>query len=83
MGEEILSGAYARREEQAALEIAQLKALLTKADAQVGLGNLRGETPFFRYLTAACSHAFARAVDDVRATTMFEVLVRACFGFTD
>ncbi|CAM9095532.1 unnamed protein product, partial [Ectocarpus fasciculatus] len=35
VGEEILSGAYARREEQAALEIAQLKALLTKADAQV------------------------------------------------
>ncbi|CAN0132419.1 unnamed protein product, partial [Ectocarpus sp. 8 AP-2014] len=35
VGEEILSGAYARREEQAALEIAQLKALLTKADTQV------------------------------------------------
>ncbi|CAM9131465.1 unnamed protein product, partial [Ectocarpus sp. 13 AM-2016] len=38
VGEEILSGAYARREEQAALEIAQLKALLTKADAQVRKG---------------------------------------------
>ncbi|CAM9724441.1 unnamed protein product, partial [Ectocarpus sp. 4 AP-2014] len=35
VGEEILSGAYARREEQATIEIAQLKALLTKADAQV------------------------------------------------
>lgn len=40
---------------------------------------MRGET----VLTAVCSHAFARAVDDLRAFTMFEVLVRgARVGFT-
>eukprot|EP00903_Cladosiphon_okamuranus_P012984 g12116.t2 len=35
LGEDILSGAYARREEQATIEIAELKARLAKAEAQV------------------------------------------------
>lgn len=35
VGEDILSGAYARREQEATLEIAGLKALLAKAQDQV------------------------------------------------
>lgn len=35
VGEDILSGAYAKREEQAAREIAELKALVQNAEAQV------------------------------------------------
>ena len=48
VGEDILSGAYARREEQAALAIADLKARLAKAEAQVRRGgDLKGRLHSF------------------------------------